>query len=182
MLPYEDSAQKYDDYLLDKNHTVGGSKAKFLSETLGYNEGAGAKLHAAISEAINGKNQMKSLQLNMKLRQRFILQLKAMMANITLQTLQLSFKKRQREDYVENHYHCSKKEIISMRLILELFDCVILIKPFENLKVGMKGAIVEKYNDHDFEVEFFDDNGETIDVYTISADYLEVYWKASEHK
>lgn len=92
-MPYEDSAQKYDDYLLDKNHIVGGSKAKFLSETLGYNEGDGAKLHAAISEAINGKNQMKSLQLNMELRQRFILQLKAMMANITLQTLQLSFKK-----------------------------------------------------------------------------------------
>lgn len=54
-LPYEDSAEKYDDYLLDKNHIVGGSKAKFLSETLGYNEGDGAKLHAAVSEAINGK-------------------------------------------------------------------------------------------------------------------------------
>ena len=65
---------------------------------------------------------------------------------------------------------------------MELFDCVILIKPFKNLKAGMKGAIVEKYNDNDFEVEFFDDNGDTIDVYTISADYLEVYCKASEHK
>ena len=65
---------------------------------------------------------------------------------------------------------------------MELFDCVILIKSFENLKVGTKGAIVEKYNDNDFEVEFFDDNGDTIDVYTISADYLEVYCKASEHK
>ncbi len=65
---------------------------------------------------------------------------------------------------------------------MELFDCVKLIKPFKDLKVGTKGAIVEKYNDNDFEVEFFDDNDNTIDVYTISADYLEVYWKASEHK
>lgn len=37
---------------------------------------------------------------------------------------------------------------------MELFDCVILINPFENLKAGRKGAIVEKYNDNDFEVEF----------------------------
>ena len=65
---------------------------------------------------------------------------------------------------------------------MELFDCVILIKPFENLKAGTKGAIVEKYNDNDFEVEFFDDSGDTIDVYTISAEYLKVYCKASDHK
>ena len=30
--------------------------------------------------------------------------------------------------------------------------------------------------------EFFDENDETIDVYTISSEYLEVYWKASDHK
>lgn len=52
---YEESVSKYENYLLDKNHKDGGSKAKFLSETLGYNKGDGAKLHNAISEAIDGK-------------------------------------------------------------------------------------------------------------------------------
>ena len=52
---YQDSVHKYDDYLLNKEHDVGGSKAKFLSETLGYNEGDSMKVHNAISEAINGK-------------------------------------------------------------------------------------------------------------------------------
>lgn len=65
---------------------------------------------------------------------------------------------------------------------MEELDCVKLIKPFENLKVGTHGCIVLKYNDNDFEVEFFDENDETIDVYTISKEYIEVYWKYSEHK
>lgn len=65
---------------------------------------------------------------------------------------------------------------------MDELNCVKLIKPFKNLKVGTKGTIVLKYTENDFEVEFFDDNHETIDVYTITSDYLEVYWKASEHK
>ena len=65
---------------------------------------------------------------------------------------------------------------------MEELDGVILIKPFENLKVGTKGTIVLKYTENDFEVEFFDENQETIDVYTITKDYIEVYWKYSEHK
>ena len=46
-------------------------------------------------------------------------------------------------------------------------DCIKLIKPFKDLKVGTKGCIVVKYTENDFEVEFFDENDETIDVYTI---------------
>ena len=34
-------------------------------------------------------------------------------------------------------------------------DCVKLIKPFKELKVGTKGCIVLKYTENDFEVEFF---------------------------
>ena len=58
-------------------------------------------------------------------------------------------------------------------------DCVKLIKPFKNLKSGTKGCIVLKYTENYFEVEFFDDNDETIDVYTISKEYLEVYWSSN---
>ena len=65
---------------------------------------------------------------------------------------------------------------------MEELDGVILIKSFENLKVGTKGTIVLKYTENDFEVEFFDENHETIDVYTITKDYIEVYRKYSEHK
>ena len=36
-------------------------------------------------------------------------------------------------------------------------DCVKLIKPFKELKVGTKGCIVLKYTENDFEVEFFDE-------------------------
>lgn len=53
-------------------------------------------------------------------------------------------------------------------------DCVRLARPFEDLDAGTEGAIVHKYNDEDFEVEFFDTSGETIGVYTISSVYLEV--------
>ena len=56
---------------------------------------------------------------------------------------------------------------------MEELDCVKLIKPFEGLKVGTKGTIVLKYTENNYEVEFFDENGETIDVYTISGDYIE---------
>ena len=58
-------------------------------------------------------------------------------------------------------------------------DIVKLVKPFKPLKVGIQGTIVLKYSDNDFEVEFFDENGESIDVVTISKKYLELVTKYS---
>lgn len=58
-------------------------------------------------------------------------------------------------------------------------DIVKLVKPFKSLKVGIQGTIVLKYSDNDFEVEFFDENGESIDVVTISKKYLELVTKYS---
>lgn len=51
-------------------------------------------------------------------------------------------------------------------------DTVILIKEFQNLHKGTVGCIVLKYDENNFEVEFFDENGDTIDVYTITGEYL----------
>ncbi|MFA5687258.1 MAG: DUF4926 domain-containing protein [Bacilli bacterium] len=51
-------------------------------------------------------------------------------------------------------------------------DTVILIKEFQNLKKGTVGCIVLKYDVNNFEVEFYDKNGDTIDVYTITGQYL----------
>lgn len=60
---------------------------------------------------------------------------------------------------------------------MEELDSVILIKDFENLQKGTKGVIVLKYNEHDYEVEFFDLNGDTIGVYTINISYLDRRYK-----
>ncbi len=55
---------------------------------------------------------------------------------------------------------------------MEELDCVTLIKDFEDLKAGTEGTIVLKYDDSNFEVEFFDDDLNTIGVYTIDISYL----------
>ena len=58
-------------------------------------------------------------------------------------------------------------------------DVVKLINDFEDLKKGTEGTIVYEHGKNFFEVEFFDDDNETIGVYTISGDNLEVIneWK-----
>ena len=60
---------------------------------------------------------------------------------------------------------------------MEEYDLVILNKDYENLKKGTKGTIVLKYNDENYEVEFFDKNMDTIDVYTINISYLDRRYK-----
>lgn len=52
---YGESKRKYEGYLLDLSHYIGGSKAKFLKDTLGYEKADSYKLHQAIGEAIHGK-------------------------------------------------------------------------------------------------------------------------------
>lgn len=53
-------------------------------------------------------------------------------------------------------------------------DIVRLIKEFEGMAIGTEGTIVHKYNEHAFEVEFFDDKGDTIDIFTTTKDVLEL--------
>ena len=55
---------------------------------------------------------------------------------------------------------------------MEELQCVKLIKEFKGLSIGTKGTIVLKYTENDFEVEFFDSNGETIGVYTIDGEFI----------
>lgn len=56
---------------------------------------------------------------------------------------------------------------------MDELQCVKLIKEFKGMPKGTKGTIVLKYTENDFEVEFFDDKGETIGVYTIEGEYIE---------
>ncbi len=53
-------------------------------------------------------------------------------------------------------------------------DVVKLKKEFNGLSAGTKGTIVLEYDGTYFEVEFVDDNGDTIDVVTTPADLLEL--------
>ena len=53
-------------------------------------------------------------------------------------------------------------------------DVVKLKKEFNGLTTGTEGTIVLEYDGSCFEVEFFDMNGDTIDVFTTPADVLEL--------
>lgn len=52
-------------------------------------------------------------------------------------------------------------------------DAVRLITEFEGLPIGTEGTIVCEYDGKAFEVEFFDDDGDTIDVFTTPAEVIE---------
>ena len=53
-------------------------------------------------------------------------------------------------------------------------DVVCLTKEFEGLPVGTEGTIVYEYDGKAFEVEFFDNDGDTIDVFTTPVEVLEL--------
>lgn len=53
-------------------------------------------------------------------------------------------------------------------------DVVKLKKEFNGLTAGTEGTIVLEYDGSYFEVEFFDTNGNTIDVFTTPAVVLEL--------
>lgn len=53
-------------------------------------------------------------------------------------------------------------------------DVVKLTKEFCGLPVGTEGTIVLEYDGNFFEVEFFDSDGDTIDVFTTPSDVLEL--------
>lgn len=52
-------------------------------------------------------------------------------------------------------------------------DVVRLTKAFEGLSIGTKGTIVLEYDGKFFEVEFFDTQGNTLDVLTTPVDFIE---------
>ena len=53
-------------------------------------------------------------------------------------------------------------------------DVVRLIAEFNGLPIGTEGTIVLEYDGKYFEVEFVDNDGDTIDVFTTPADVLEI--------
>lgn len=53
-------------------------------------------------------------------------------------------------------------------------DVIKLIEDFSGIPAGTKGTIVLEYDGTHFEVEFFDRNGNTIDVVTTPSRLLEL--------
>ena len=62
----------------------------------------------------------------------------------------------------------------------ELFNVVELLVdlPEDNLSAGVRGAIVECYDDDNYEVEFTNTEGETLAQSTLSPSEFLVVWKA----
>lgn len=58
-------------------------------------------------------------------------------------------------------------------------DVVMLKSDFQGLTAGTEGTIVLEYDGTAFEVEFFDKDGDTIDVITTPVDIIEL---VSENK
>ncbi|MDD6467174.1 MAG: DUF4926 domain-containing protein [Erysipelotrichaceae bacterium] len=54
-------------------------------------------------------------------------------------------------------------------------DVVKLLENFNGIQAGTIGTIVLKYDEKNYEVEFFDTDGDTIDVLTIHTDLLELH-------
>ncbi len=62
----------------------------------------------------------------------------------------------------------------------ELFDVIELLVdlPEYHLRAGVQGAIVECYDDGKYEVEFANQDGETLALCTLSSEQFLVVWKA----
>ena len=56
-------------------------------------------------------------------------------------------------------------------------DVVRLTKEFSGLPIGTEGTIVYEYDGKALEVEFFDNDGDTIDVFTTPVEVLELLIK-----
>lgn len=56
---------------------------------------------------------------------------------------------------------------------MKAYDCISLIKMFENIPFGTKGIILFQYDETTFEVELFDDDGKTISICTIDISYID---------
>lgn len=83
------SSKKFEDYLLNKNHPVGGSKAKFFIETLGYSKNDGRKLFANIKKAVNNQIPTSTEKTKFGYKQNFDVKLEGMngkvhYANVTI--------------------------------------------------------------------------------------------------
>ena len=71
--------------------------------------------------------------------------------------------------------YSSSDSKIFHKIEMNELDVVKLIENFNGLQAGTIGIIVFKYDDENYKVEFFDEEGDTIDVLTIHADLLELH-------
>lgn len=65
----------------------------------------------------------------------------------------------------------------------ELFDVieVIVDLPKQNVRAGMQGTIVEKFSEEACLVEFANEVGETLDLWSFTTDQFIVVWRNATH-
>src|SRR5689334_2044410 len=67
--------------------------------------------------------------------------------------------------------------------MVELFDVIELIIdiPERNLRAGSRGTVVHCYSETAFEVEFANEEGETLDLWSFTTDQFIVVWRNATH-
>ena len=155
------SAKKTITYLLNINHKDGGSKARFIRDVLGYTQNDVKLFHKNVVSAIKGKTPYSSTVTPYGLRHVYHTELvgkngKSITANVVVVV---------QKDNGRTTYKIEPCIQIKGGNFMKELDGVQLIKEFGGLPVGSKGVIVHvDPGGKDFEVEYFDKNGDTIDV------------------
>jgi hypothetical protein len=69
-------------------------------------------------------------------------------------------------------------------MVAEELDVIELVRdrPDLGLKKGERGAIVMKFTETDFLVEFADENGVEYAMPTLTADEIKVVWRAADNR
>ena len=73
--------------------------------------------------------------------------------------------------------HVVRSEVSLMADLFEVIELTVDL-PERGLRAGVRGAIVELHSDREFEVEFCNQDGETIDFLALSPAQFAVVWRA----
>ena len=67
--------------------------------------------------------------------------------------------------------------------MVELFDVIELIidMPERNLRAGIRGTVVHCHSETAFEIEFANEEGETLDLWSFTTDQFIVVWRNATH-
>lgn len=158
-----------ENYLLNNKHSEGKSKAKFLKDVLGYKSGDGKILHDNLVKAVLNKKPVKVENTSYGIKNTYKIKLvgknnKEITANVVC-----IFQK------IQEKQNIGLLQFIQIRgnLMKEL-DVVRLKEDDKEISKGTKGTIVLIYDDKNCEVDFFDKDGDTIDVVMTPLNKLEL--------
>ena len=154
---------------MNNKHPEGKSKAKFLKNVLEYKSGDGKILHDNLVKAVLNKKTVKIENTSYGIKNTYKIKLVGKITKKLLLMLFVFSKK------IQEKQNIGLLQFIQIRgdLMKEL-DVVRLKKDYRKISKGTKGTIVLIYDDKNCEVEFFDKDGDTIDVVMTPLNKLEL--------